>query len=96
MTQKLFTLTDEQLVYPGHDCQERRVSSIGQEKARNPRLGRGQTLAGFEQIMAGLKLPYPKFIDHAVPGNRLCGVCPADLPQQLQAYCQRMTDSAQG
>jgi glyoxylase-like metal-dependent hydrolase (beta-lactamase superfamily II) len=93
---KLFTLPDEQLVYPGHDYQDRRVSSIGQEKARNPRLGRGQTLAAFEALMAGLKLPYPKFIDHAVPGNRLCGVCPEDLPQQLQAYCQRMTESPQG
>ena len=96
VTEKLFTLPDEQLVYPGHDYSERRVSSIGQEKARNPRLGQQRTLAEFEQIMAGLNLPYPKFIDHAVPGNRLCGVCPDDLPQQLQAYCQRMSDSAQG
>ena len=46
--------------------------------------------------MAELDLPYPKFIDHAVPGNRRCGVCPDDLPEQLQAYCQRMTDSPQG
>jgi sulfur dioxygenase len=96
VTGKLFTLPDEQLVYPGHDYQGRRVSSIGQEKARNPRLGAGRTLAEFEQIMAGLNLPYPKFIDHAVPGNRLCGVCPDDLPEQLQAYCQRMSDSPQG
>jgi sulfur dioxygenase len=93
---KLFTLPDEQLVYPGHDYQGRRVSSIGQEKARNPRLGQGKDLAAFQAIMAGLNLPYPKFIDHAVPGNRQCGVCPDDLPEQLQAYCQRMTDSVQG
>jgi sulfur dioxygenase len=93
---KLFALPDEQLVYPGHDYQSRRVSSIGQEKARNPRLGQDRSLAEFEQLMAGLKLPYPKFIDHAVPGNRRCGVCPDDLPAQLQAYCQRMTESPQG
>lgn len=96
VTGKLFALPDEQLVYPGHDYQGRRVSSIGQEKARNPRLGQGRTLAAFEQLMAELKLPYPKFIDHAVPGNRLCGVCPQDLPEHLQAYCQRMTESPQG
>jgi hypothetical protein len=72
------------------------VSSIGQEKARNPRLGQSRTLEEFERLMAGLNLPYPKFIDHAVPGNRQCGVCPADLPEQLQAYCQRMSDSPQG
>lgn len=93
---KLFTLPDEQLVHPGHDYHQRRVSSIGQEKMRNPRLGGQQTLDAFEQLMAGLNLPYPKFIDHAVPGNRQCGVCPDDLPQQMQAYCQRMTESPQG
>lgn len=96
VTEKLFCLPDDHLVYPGHDYNNRRVSSIGQEKARNPRLGQQRTLAEFEQIMAGLILPYPKFIDHAVPGNRLCGVCPDDLPQQMQAYCQRMSDSPQG
>jgi glyoxylase-like metal-dependent hydrolase (beta-lactamase superfamily II) len=96
VTGKLFSLPDEQLVYPGHDYQGRRVSSIGQEKARNPRLGAGRSQAEFEQIMAGLNLPYPKFIDHAVPGNRQCGVCPTDLPEQLQAYCARMTESVQG
>lgn len=93
---KLFTLPDEQLVYPGHDYQGRRVSSIGQEKTRNPRLGQGKDLAAFQAIMAGLNLPYPRFIDFAVPGNRQCGQCPSDLPEQLQAYCGRMTESPQG
>lgn len=96
VTEKLFSLPDDHLVYPGHDYNDRRVSSIAQERARNPRLGKQRTLADFEQLMAGLNLPYPKFIDHAVPGNRLCGVCPDDLPQQMQAYCQRMSDSPQG
>jgi glyoxylase-like metal-dependent hydrolase (beta-lactamase superfamily II) len=96
ITSQLFSLPDETLVYPGHDYQGRQVSSIGQEKARNPRLGGQRTLAGFVQLMAELKLPYPKFIDHAVPGNRQCGVCPDDLPAQLQAYCHSMTDSLQG
>jgi glyoxylase-like metal-dependent hydrolase (beta-lactamase superfamily II) len=96
VTGKLFTLPDEQLVYPGHDYQQRQVSSIGQEKARNARLGGQRSQAEFERIMAELKLPYPKFIDHAVPGNRLCGVCPDDLPDQMQVYCGRMTESPQG
>ncbi len=96
VTEKLFSLPDDHLVYPGHDYNDRRVSTIGQEKARNPRLGRQRTLEEFEQLMAGLNLPYPKFIDYAVPGNRLCGVCPDDLPQHMQAYCERMTDSPQG
>ena len=96
VTQKLFALADEVLVYPAHDYTGRRVSSIAQEKARNPRLGNGRTLEEFKQIMDGLKLPYPKFIDYAVSGNRLCGVCPDDLPEQLQEYCVRMAQSPQG
>ena len=96
VNEKLFGLSDEQLVYPAHDYSDRRVSSIGQEKARNPRLGKNRTLAEFEQIMGSLNLPYPKFIDFAVPGNRQCGVCPDDLPQQMKAYCERMTASPQG
>ena len=37
----LFSRADETLVYPGHDNQGRQVSSIGQERARNPCLGQG-------------------------------------------------------
>lgn len=96
VTQKLFALADETLVYPAHDYSGRHVSSIAQERSRNPRVGAGRTLAEFERIMAGLNLPYPKFIDHAVPGNRQCGTCPSDLPQDLQKYCGPMSESPQG
>ena len=96
VTHKLFALPDESLVYPAHDYAGRRVSSIGQEKARNPRLGKGKTLQEFERIMAGLELPDPKFIDYAVPGNRLCGVCPTELPAEMAAYCARMEHTPQG
>ena len=44
VTHKLFTLPDEHLIYPAHDYQGRRVSSIGQEKQRNPRLGAGRSM----------------------------------------------------
>ncbi|RYF13402.1 MAG: MBL fold metallo-hydrolase [Comamonadaceae bacterium] len=96
VTQKLFALADETLVYPAHDYTGRHVSSIAQEKSRNPRLGGCKSLAEFQQIMATLNLPYPKFIDYAVPGNRQCGTCPADLPQELQKYCGPMAESPQG
>lgn len=96
VTEKLFALSDEVLVYPAHDYQNRRVSSIGQEKSRNPRLGRGRTLEEFKAIMAGLDLPYPRFIDYAVPGNRRCGVCPENLPEQMREYCERMAATPQG
>jgi glyoxylase-like metal-dependent hydrolase (beta-lactamase superfamily II) len=93
---KLFALPPDTLVYPAHDYQDRRVSTIEQERKRNPRLKQGTDLARFREIMGGLNLPYPKFIDHAVPGNRHCGVCPDDLPEHLGEYCREMTESPQG
>jgi sulfur dioxygenase len=96
VTEKLFTLDDDLLVYPGHDYNGRHVSSIAQEKLRNPRLGAGRTLEEFKQIMAALNLPHPAFIDYAVPGNRQCGVCPDHLPDEMQKYCMKMAQSVQG
>ena len=93
---KLFGLPAETLVYPAHDYQGRWVSSIAQEKQRNPRLGADRTLEEFIHLMENLDLPYPKFIDYAVPGNRGCGVCPQDLPERLQEYCKEMSESPQG
>lgn len=94
--EKLFCLPDDVLVYPAHDYKGRHVSSIAQEKKRNPRLGEERTLEEFKNIMVNLNLPYPSFIDYAVPGNKQCGVCPCDLPENLDKYCRQMTESPQG
>jgi glyoxylase-like metal-dependent hydrolase (beta-lactamase superfamily II) len=96
VTGKLFVLPDETLVYPAHDYQGRRVSCIGQERGRNPRLGGGKSLDEFVAIMANLNLAYPKFIEYAVPGNRQCGVCPPNVPDNLSMYCEQMAASPQG
>jgi len=96
VTGKLFALPDETLVYPAHDYEGRWVSSIAQEKTRNPRLGGGRPLAAFVELMGNLKLAYPKFIDYAVPGNRECGECPPGVPEHLQQYCEQIADSRQG
>ena len=93
---KLFALDDDTLVYPAHDYERRRISTIGQEKARNPRLGGDRTLEDFVRLMGELKLDYPKFIDYAVPGNRGCGTCPTDVPDNLQQYCAPGAASRQG
>jgi len=93
---KLFALPGETLVYPAHDYQGRWVSSIAQERQRNPRLGADRNVEDFVRLMENLELPYPKFIDYAVPGNRQCGQCPPDLPQHLREYCQEMRESPQG
>ena len=96
VNEKLFVLPDDTLVYPAHDYTQRHVSSIIQEKQRNPRLGGGKTLGAFTEIMKNLNLPYPTFIDYAVPGNRQGGVCPSHLPEDMERYCDQMTESPQG
>lgn len=80
--EKIFALPDETLVYPAHDYNQRRVSSVGQERARNPRLGGGKSVEEFVAIMAGLNLPRPKKMDVAVPANRACG----DAADRLGGY----------
>ena len=73
ITQRLFTLSDDTLVYPGHDYKGHFVSNIAQERLGNPRLA-NKTKEEFIEIMDNLNLPYPKLIDIAVPANRDCGV----------------------
>lgn len=73
VTRKLFALPGDTLVFPAHDYQHRFVSTIAQERARNPRLGEGKSEEAFVAIMAELHLPYPHHIDVAVPANRRCG-----------------------
>ena len=86
--QKLFTLPDETLVYPAHDYTGHYVSSIAQEKTRNPRLRNEISKEQFLEIMDSLDLPYPKKIDFAVPGNKACGVCPPNVPEELRSPCE--------
>jgi glyoxylase-like metal-dependent hydrolase (beta-lactamase superfamily II) len=72
VTQKLFTLPDSTLVYPGHDYHGRTVSTIGEEKQWNPRFV-GRNREEFIQFMASLDLPDPQKIMEAVPANERCG-----------------------
>lgn len=80
--EKIFSLPDETIVCPGHDYRQRTVSSVGEERAGNPRLGGGRTVEEFAAIMAALDLPRPKKIDVAAPANRRCGRGPdTDSPE---------------
>ena len=74
ITQKLFTLPDETLVYPGHDYAGFTRSTIGFEKLHNARLGNNNSKENFIKIMDSLDLPNPKYMDVAVPGNLSCGM----------------------
>lgn len=86
---KFFTLPDETLVYPCHDYEGRQITTIGQEKNRNPRLGHNKSIEEFVEIMDNMDLPYPRKIDFAVPGNEQCGVCPDNVPDKYRAPCDR-------
>jgi sulfur dioxygenase len=70
---KLLTLPNETLVYPGHDYKGWIVSTIGEEKINNPRL-EPPTKDAFIELMDNLDLPDPKMMDVAVPANRACGM----------------------
>lgn len=72
VTQKLFTLPDDTLVYPCHDYQGRTVSTIGEEKCWNSRLA-GRNRSQFIELMNNLNLPYPKKMLESVSANQRCG-----------------------
>ncbi|VAW88496.1 MBL-fold metallo-hydrolase superfamily [hydrothermal vent metagenome] len=72
ITERLFTLPEETLVYPGHDYRGSTASSIWEEKRYNPRLA-GKSLEEYVEIMDNLKLVNPKLMDVAIPANLACG-----------------------
>jgi glyoxylase-like metal-dependent hydrolase (beta-lactamase superfamily II) len=72
ITQRLFALPDDTIVYPAHDYQGRTSSTIGEEKRTNKRVV-GRTREEFIALMNGLGLPPPKKLDVALPLNLGCG-----------------------
>ena len=65
---KLLKLPEETLLYPAHDYNGKKVSSIGQEKKFNPRL-QVNSENEYEEIMNNLNIPKPKLMDINVPRN---------------------------
>ena len=73
ITQKLFALPDETIVYPGHDYGGHSFSSIIEEKLHNPRISRNTSRDDFIRIMNSLRLDPPQRIHDALPSNLRCG-----------------------
>lgn len=71
--ERLFSLPDGTLVYPAHDYKGMTVSTIGEEKRLNPRLGGAMTAEAFVALMGSLELAPPAKLAEAVPANRACG-----------------------
>ena len=70
---QIFSLPDACLLYPGHDYRGLTVSSVGEERRYNPRLGGELSCSDFAGFMDNLGLPHPKQMDIAVPANLRCG-----------------------
>ena len=72
LTEKILTLPEETVVYPGHDYNGATVSTIGEEKLYNPRL-KVSGKAEFVELLNSLQLAEPKYMNIAVPANLNCG-----------------------
>lgn len=70
---QIFTLPDTTLLYPAHDYRGLTVTSVGEEKNYNPRLGGKLSEDDFEGYMRNLNLPHPRQIEIAVPANLKSG-----------------------
>ena len=65
---KLLKLPENTLVYPAHDYNGKKFSTIEKEKNNNPRL-KVKSKEEYAEIMENLKLANPKMMDIAVPAN---------------------------
>ncbi|CDX53760.1 Beta-lactamase domain-containing protein [Mesorhizobium plurifarium] len=78
---RLLKLPDSTLVYPAHDYKGDTVSTIGEEKAFNPRL-QVKSVDEYVEIMNNLKLANPKMMDVAVPANRKIGLSQDEIARR--------------
>jgi glyoxylase-like metal-dependent hydrolase (beta-lactamase superfamily II)/rhodanese-related sulfurtransferase len=91
----IFALSDDTLVYPGHDYNGHRHTTVGEEKAHNPRLNTTISEDEFVAIMENLKLGMPKKIDVAVPANLGCGVS-SEADQNQEQWVPEVAPSQVG
>ena len=78
---RLLKLPDSTLVYPAHDYKGDTVSTIGEEKAFNPRL-QIKSIDEYVDLMNNLKLANPKMMDVAVPANMRVGLHQEEIARQ--------------
>src|SRR5215204_5358587 len=78
---KLLKLPDETMIFPAHDYKGDTVSTVGEEKAFNPRL-QVKSVDEYADLMNNLKLPNPKMMDVAVPANIHIGFAQEDVARR--------------
>jgi glyoxylase-like metal-dependent hydrolase (beta-lactamase superfamily II)/rhodanese-related sulfurtransferase len=75
---KLLRQNDDLLVFPAHDYKGRSSSTLGKEKAENPRLQKKERGA-FVELMRGLDIAMPTHLTEALRTNRSGGKTVAQL-----------------
>ena len=78
---KLLRLPDETMIFPAHDYKGETVSTIGEEKAFNPRL-QVKSVDEYVDLMSNLKLPDPKMMDVSIPANMKVGLDQEDIARR--------------
>lgn len=78
---RLLKLPEETLVFPAHDYKGDTVSTIGEEKAFNPRL-QVRSVDEYVALMNSLHLPNPKMMDVAVPSNMHVGLAQEEIARR--------------
>ena len=70
---KIFSYSDDTIVYPAHNYNGFMHSTIGHERKFNPNVGDHISKDEFIQNEKSKNRPYPKKFDIAVPANMKCG-----------------------
>jgi len=78
---RLMKLPDATLLYPGHDYKGDTVSTVGEERAFNPRL-QVRSVEEYVDLMNRLKLDNPKMMDVAVPANMKLGLAQEEIARR--------------
>jgi sulfur dioxygenase len=94
--ERIFTLPEDCLLYPAHDYRGLTVTSVGEERHFNPRLGGATGEGDFAGYMSNLRLAHPKKIDVAVPANLKCGRPEQDRDMPVEPDWARLRYSFAG
>lgn len=92
---RLLSLPEQTMIYPAHDYKGDMVSTIGEEKAYNPRL-QVSSKAAYVELMNNLNLPNPKMMDVAVPENIKMGITTEVQKQVNFVDTQKLAKMQQG
>ncbi|CCM75466.1 MBL fold metallo-hydrolase [Rhizobium mesoamericanum] len=92
---RLLKLPESTMVFPAHDYKGDTVSTIGEEKAFNPRL-QVRSADEYADLMNNLKLANPKMMDVAVPANMKVGMNQDNVMRQGWALTAQQALSVVG